>query len=106
MAIGIIIVWGMGNTLRISISSAAAATALLTGLALGTSPLAAAAHPKPMHISATGGDKTAVDADGTQGDFTDSVQGKEDSDGDQDAFAVTNSAEATPQEKAENKMTK
>lgn len=91
--------------MRISLSSAAATMALMSGLALGTSPIASAAHPKPMHISATGGDKTAIDSDGTQGDFTDSVQGKEDSDGDQDAFDLTNSVEATPQEKAENKMT-
>lgn len=59
-----------------------------------------------MHISASGGDKTAIDKDGTQGSFTDSVQGIEDSDGDQDAFNLTNSEKATPQDKAKNKMTK
>lgn len=90
-------------------STAAAALALLGGVALGASPIAAAAGvspPKPMHISASGGDKTAVDSDGTQGDFTNAVQGKIDSDGDQDAFDLTKSEDAAPQEKAPNKMTK
>jgi hypothetical protein len=42
-------------------------------LALGASPTAVAAGPKPMHISASGGDKTASDKDGTQGSFADSM---------------------------------
>lgn len=96
----------MRNTIRVSISSATAGLALVGGLALGVSPIAAAAGPKPMHISASGGDKTAIDKDGTQGSFTDSVQGIEDADGDQDAFNLTKSEEATPQDKAKNKMTK
>jgi hypothetical protein len=96
----------MRNAIRVSISSATAGLALVGGLALGVSPIAAAAGPKPMHISASGGDKTAVDKDGTEGSFTDSVQGIEDADGDQDAFNLTKSEEATPQDKAKNKMTK
>lgn len=59
-----------------------------------------------MQINATGGDGTTVDKDGTQGDFTDSVQGSKDGDGDQDAFNAINSPEATPQFHANNKMTK
>ena len=99
----------MRNNLRISISSAAAGLALIGGLALGATPIAAALGPpppKPMKINASGGDQTAVDHDGTQGDFTNSVQGAIDSDGDQDAFNLTKSEEATPQDKAPNKMTK
>lgn len=76
------------------------------GLALGAAPTASAAGPKPMHIDASGGDKTSIDHDGTQGDFTDSVQGVVDTDGDQDAFNLKKSEEATPQDKAPNKMTK
>ena len=53
-------------------------------------------------VHATGGDGTAVDLDGTQGDFTDAVQGTTDSDGDQDAF-LTTSEEAAPQLKAPHK---
>ena len=76
------------------------------GLALGAAPIASAAGSKPMQIDASGGDNTAIDHDGTQGNFTDSVQGVEDSDGDQDAFDLKKSEEATPQDKAVNKMTK
>lgn len=59
-----------------------------------------------MHINATGGDKTAVDSDGTQGGFTNAVRGSVDSDGDQDAFDLTKSEEASPQEKAPNEISK
>ncbi|MFM9033456.1 MAG: hypothetical protein ACKOQ4_04090 [Mycobacterium sp.] len=48
-----------------------------------------------MNITASGGDGTAVDHDGTQGSFTDSVQGAADSDGDQDARDLTPSEIAT-----------
>lgn len=99
----------MRNTLRIPISAAAAGLALMGGVVLGIGPTAAAVGPtlpKPMHIGASGGDKTAVDKDGTQGSFTDSIQGKRDSDGDEDAFDLKKSVEATPQVKAKNKMTK
>lgn len=99
----------MRSTIRITVSAAAAGLAVIAGLALGASPIAAASGvnpPKPMHINASGGDKTTVDADGTQGDFTNAVQGTIDSDGDQDARDLTKSEEATPQEKAPNKMSK
>lgn len=79
------------------LTSAAAALALAAGLALGPAPVATAASTQ---IDATGGDHTAVDRDGTQGSFTDSVQGKVDSDGDQDAFDLTKSEEAKPPMKA------
>jgi hypothetical protein len=99
----------MKNTVKTPLIWSVVALIVSGGLALGMSPTAfASAHasPKPMNISATGGDKTAVDSDGTQGSFTDAVQGVEDSDGDQDAFDLKKSEEATPQDKAENKMTK
>ena len=96
----------MRKKMRIAMSSTAVTLALMGGFALGSSPVAAAAGPKPMHISASGGDKTTIDRDGTEGDFTDAVQGKVDSDGDQDAFDLKKSEEATPQEKAPHKMTK
>lgn len=65
--------------------------ALLAGV--GAAPEAAAA---PASINATGGDGTAIDRDGTQGKYTDSIQGVEDTDGDQDAF-MNGSEEARPQ---------
>ena len=78
---------------RVIVASAAVALACLGGVVMGTSPLAAATN---TNVQATGGDGTAVDHDGTQGDFTNSVQGKTDDDGDQDAF-MTTAEEATPQ---------
>lgn len=89
---------------RIAASTAIGA-ALLTGVSMATMPIASAvAHvsttPKPMKISASGGDGTTVDHDGTEGSFAPAVQGKIDDDGDQDAFMIT-SGEASPQEKAE-----
>lgn len=73
---------------RSAVASAAAALALLGGLAVGTSPIAAAGGGT---VTATGGAGTAVDSDGTQGTFDD--------DGDQNAY-LTNSTEAAPQYKA------
>lgn len=49
-------------------------------------------------VTATGGSGTKVDTDGTQGDLKPAVQGVQDSDGDQDAYA-TGSAVAIPQYK-------
>lgn len=91
---------------RISVASGAIVLALVgSGFSLVAGPIAAA---KPSsHVIATGGDNTSVDKDGTQGDFTNSVQGAVDPDGDQDVDALlTNSEEAKPQEKAPNKMSK
>lgn len=98
----------MANIIRTALGSAAVAAALTGVVALGVTPATASAKSAPpgMHISATGGDNTAVDNDGTEGSFTDSVQGRQDTDGDQDAFDMIKSAEASPQEKAKNKMTK
>lgn len=50
-------------------------------------------------VNASGGAGTKVDTDGTQGDLKPAVQGAQDSDGDQDAYA-TGSAIAIPQYKA------
>lgn len=89
-----------------AIGSTAILLALVGGCAtLGEIPMASAGT-KPMHISASGGDGTKVDKDGTQGKFTDSVQGIEDNDGDQDATDMIKSDEAMPQTKSPNKMTK
>jgi hypothetical protein len=91
---------GMRDLNRISVASGAIALALLGGgLSLAASPMAAAKSSPRTNVSATGGDNTAVDIDGTQGDFNPAVQGTTDSDGDQDAF-MTNSEEVKPQEKA------
>lgn len=95
----------MRTYLRNALACAATVLTLGGGLALMDSPLASAS-PKSMNINATGGDGTTVDRDGTQGSFTDAVQGTIDSDGDQDAFDVIKSEEASPQEKSPNKMTK
>lgn len=91
---------------RISVASGAIALVLMGGCgSLAASPIAAA--NASSHVNATGGDNTSVDKDGTQGDFTNSVQGTVDPDGDQDVDALlTNSEEAKPQEKAPNKMSK
>lgn len=84
---------------RISVASGAVAVALMGGgLALTASPVAAASPSS--HVTASGGDHSAVDSDGTQGAFSNAVQGTVDSDGDQDAFDLINSEEAKPQEKA------
>lgn len=78
---------------RNTLASAAVALALMGGAAIGLSPVAAATN---TNVTATGGDGTAVDHDGTQGSFSDAVQGASDSDGDQDAYLL-NSEEAKPQ---------
>ena len=62
------------------------------GASIGTSAIASANGT----VTATGGDGTAVDSDGTQGDFTNSVQGTADDDGYQDARLIT-SEDAKPQ---------
>ncbi len=78
---------------RTIVASSAVALALLGGVAIGVSPVASAVN---SNVTATGGDGTSVDHDGTQGDFNPAVQGASDSDGDQDAYLL-NSEEATPQ---------
>ena len=84
---------------RISVASGAVVLALMGGgVSLIASPVAAARASS--HVNASGGDNSAVDTDGTQGAFTNAVQGTVDTDGDQDAFDVINSEEASPQEKA------
>jgi hypothetical protein len=99
---------GMSITTRrvlAAVSSAVAAVALSGGLALAAGPVAAATPS--MNIDASGGDGTAVDHDGTQGSFGNAVQGAVDADGDQDVDSLlTKSADAVPQDKATNKMTK
>lgn len=85
-------------------------TATLIGLAFGGAPTAAAikggdtlatpGSPGDMNISVSQGER--VDSDGTQGSFTNSVEGTQDSDGDQDAFD-TQSWEAVPQDKPHTK---
>ena len=78
---------------RAIVATAAIALACMGGAAIGTSAVAAAVSD---NVTATGGDGTAVDHDGTQGDFTNSVQGTADDDGDQDAL-MTTAEEAKPQ---------
>jgi len=77
---------------RTIVASAAIALACLGGAAMGTSAIASANG----NVTATGGDGTTVDRDGTQGDFTNSTQGTADDDGYQDAF-MTTAEEAAPQ---------
>jgi len=81
---------------RTIVATAAIALACMGGAAIGTSAVAAAVSD---NVTATGGDGTSVDKDGTQGDFTNSVQGTADSDGNQDAF-MTTAEEAQPQPQA------
>lgn len=87
----------MRKSTRTAAISVAFSLALLIGA--GAIPEAAAQGPS---INATGGDGTAVDRDGTQGSYSDAVQGVADADGDQDAF-MTNSEEAKPQVTAPHK---
>lgn len=98
------IVGDMLNFRRSAFAFAAAVLATMGG-GLAMSPVASAVSAHSA-IAATGGDKTSVDRDGTQGSFTDAVQGQVDSDGDQDAFDVIQSEKATPEFKAPNKMTR
>jgi len=78
---------------RTTVATAAVALACMGGVAVGLSPVAAAVND---NVTATGGDGTTVDRDGTQGDLIPAVQGTTDSDGDQDAF-LTGSEVAAPQ---------
>ena len=90
-----------------AVSSALTAVALSGGLALVASPVAAAKGTPNMNIDASGGDGTSVDHDGTQGSFTNAVEGTVDADGDQDVDSLLSQSEkAAPQDKAKNKMTK
>ncbi|MFN8071299.1 MAG: hypothetical protein U0R66_05735 [Mycobacterium sp.] len=77
---------------RTLVAPAAIALACMGGASIGTSAIASANGT----VTATGGDGTAVDSDGTQGDFTNSVQGTADDDGYQDARLIT-SEDAKPQ---------
>jgi len=76
----------------------AALAVSLGGLGLGVSAVAnadasaadsdAQSAPTPPGMSLTVSSDETVDADGTQGDYSNSTQGAIDSDGDQDAFLV------------------
>lgn len=83
---------------RTLVASAAIALACMGGASVGTSAIASAKGT----VTATGGDNTAVDSDGTQGVFTNSVQGAADDDGYQDATLIT-SEDAKPQISAATK---
>lgn len=93
-----------------TLAVAGVVTATLIGMGITASPLALAQSgtdtsatpgtPGDMKISVSSDEK--VDSDGTQGSFTNSVEGTQDSDGDQDAFA-TGSWEAVPQDKPHSK---
>lgn len=72
----------------------------IAGAVSGTNTSATPGTPGDMQISVSPDEK--VDSDGTQGSFTNAVQGTKDSDGDQDAFE-TNSSEAVPQDKPHSK---
>lgn len=95
---------------RAKLMVGAGLAATVIGLALGGAPTAAAIKggdtsatpgtPGDMNISVSQGEK--VDSDGTQGSFTNAVEGTQDSDGDQDAFD-TQSWEAVPQDKPHTK---
>jgi len=80
---------------RTIVASAAIALACMGGVAMGTSAVASASG----NVTASGGDGTTVDHDGTQGSFTNSTQGTADSDGYQDAFMIP-AEEAKPQAQA------
>lgn len=71
---------------RTTLATSAIALACMGGAAIGLSPVAAAKGTTPT-VTATGGDGTAVDTDGTQGDFNAAIQ---------DAFLL-NSEVAAPQ---------
>lgn len=83
---------------RTLVASAAIALACMGGASIGTSAIASAKG----NVTATGGDGTSVDSDGTQGDFTNSVQGTADDDGYQDASMIP-AEEAKPQISAAGK---
>lgn len=98
------------STSRAKLTVGVGLTATLIGLAFSGTPTAAAIKggdtsatpgtPGDMNISVSQGEK--VDSDGTQGSFTNAVEGTQDSDGDQDAFD-TKSWEAVPQDKPHTK---
>lgn len=93
---------------KLAVAVGFAATVILMGF--GGTPIASAvsgtdSSPSPgipgdMKISVSPDEK--IDSDGTQGSFAVAVQGTQDTDGDQDAFA-TGSAEAVPQDKPHSK---
>lgn len=93
---------------KLALAACLAATGI--GLGVGGAPTATAIKggdssatpgtPGDMNISVSQGEK--VDSDGTQGSFTNAVEGTQDSDGDQDAFD-TQSWEAVPQDKPHTK---
>ena len=88
----------MNETLtRLFAAAAVTGFAVLgVGVGMGGTAIAAASG---MNINATGGDGTAIDKDGTQGDMKPAVQGTPDDDNDQDAW-LHGSQEATPQFRA------
>jgi len=96
--------------IRRRLALAVGLTATVIGIALSGTPIAGAVSgtdssptpgtPGDMKISVSPDEK--IDSDGTQGSFTNAIQGTPDSDGDQDAFA-TGSAEAVPQDKPHSK---
>jgi hypothetical protein len=87
------------DTRRFALLAAAAAIAVALGF--WTVHSSAPAQASEMNLNATGGDATAVDKDGTQGDFKPAIQGTSRT-GDQDAYDF-NSWEAVPQFKASHK---
>lgn len=80
----------MPNNITMWIAAGATATCAVLGVA-GAGVAAA-------DVQASGGANTTVDKDGTQGDLKPAVQGKQDDDGDQDAYS-TRSSQAVPQYK-------
>lgn len=81
----------MSKTTRralVGVPCAVAAAVLSGGLALAASPVAAAKGSTYMNVNASGGAGTTIDRDGTEGSFTNSVQGVVDADGDQDVDAL------------------
>jgi len=75
---------------------AAFALGALATLGIHGGAVAAATTSPNSHVDVS--QPATVDTDGTQGSFAPAIQGSEDSDGDQDAFA-TGSTEAVPQTK-------
>ena len=87
------------NTKRRIVAIAIPVAALAVALSMAAIPVSAPAHAtSDMNINATGGEGTAIDKDGTQGDYKAAVQGTQRS-GSQDAYE-NDSEEALPQIKA------
>ena len=80
-------------TLGVRLALAAGGAAVAAVFGMGGIAVAVA------DVQASGGAGTTVDTDGTQGDIKPAVQGNQDSDGDQDAYAY-GSTIAVPQFKA------